>query len=116
MEVLFSYQIRSGFPSGWQKIACNPLAPAVRVAFNALSYLIGPIGAHLVLGSAAIGLWYLGHSAWNVKERDKFSMTRALVEIALAAGIIGSLIVIGGGSTALSFGVASGIALVGVFV
>ena len=134
-------KIKTSVAYGWQSVATgynSTVLPTVRVAFTALSRYIGPIGAHLTLGAAAIGLFYLGHSLWTMKmtwvEKDaenrevvkrKGPQNRfvqllirmaGLFQIALSALIAGGLIAIGTGSTAAAIGVTGGIALVGVLV
>lgn len=134
--------LKSGLTQGWLKVAFgyqSAIIPPVRVAFNAISRMTGPIGAHVTLGAAAIGLFYLGRSVWNMKmgtfvqnqpDAEAAIVKRGpntrllqlmmriagLFEMLLAATIAGGLIAIAGGSTPLAIGVTSGIALLGMFV
>ncbi len=130
-------QVKISITNNWEKVAVGyqvTVLPVVRVAFQALSHLTGPIGAHIILGGFSIGLFYIGHQVWHKKmgtwEENQQKVTvgpknrvmqlmlriTGLCEMLLAATIAGGLVAIAGGTTALALGVTSGITLLGMLV
>lgn len=131
-------QVKTSITSGWEKIAAgyhSLIVPPVRIIFDKISPTTGPVGAHVVLGGAAAGLFYLGYRIWHMKfeevgnrpdgtptltVRGPKSRTMqiafrilGLAAIFSSALIVGCQVAIGGGGAALSLGVTSAIALAG---
>jgi hypothetical protein len=130
-------QIKTSLTGSWQKVTIvyqSSIIPVVRVIFNTLNRLTGPIGAHLILGGFALGLFYMGRQIWRMKmgtylENDKLVIIgpqnrllqimlriAGVAEMLLAATIVGGLIVVAGGPTALALGATATIGLIGLFV